>query len=44
MIGAVNTSTGSPVYSMYLVMAMFVCSGLIVLFAVRANPAVTEHA
>ena len=35
--GAINTRTGSPVYSMYLVMAMFVLAALIVLVAVRSN-------
>lgn len=34
--GAINAATGSPVYSMYLVMALYVCSGLLLLTAVRA--------
>ncbi len=34
--GAINTATGSPVYSMYLVMALYICSGLLLLSAVRA--------
>ena len=37
--GAITTSTGSPVYSMYLVMALYVCAGLILLWAVRPAPA-----
>ena len=34
--GAINASTGSPVYSMYLVMGLYICSGLLLLTAVRA--------
>ncbi|MEO8805871.1 MAG: MFS transporter [Burkholderiaceae bacterium] len=34
--GAINAATGSPVYSMYLVMALYICSGLLLLTAVRA--------
>jgi nitrate/nitrite transporter NarK len=33
--GAINASTGSPVYSMYLVMALYIGAGLILLMAVR---------
>ncbi len=33
--GAINASTGSPVYSMYLVMALYLGAGLILLMAVR---------
>jgi D-galactonate transporter len=34
--GAINAQTGSPVYSMVLVMALYVLSGAILLFTVRA--------
>ena len=34
--GAINASTGSPVYSMYLVMALYLLSGAILIGAVRA--------
>ncbi len=34
--GAINTATGSPVYSMYLVMALYVGAGLLLLACVRA--------
>jgi D-galactonate transporter len=34
--GAINASTGSPVYSMYLVSALYVLSGLLLLVTVRA--------
>ncbi len=34
--GAITASTGSPVYAMYLVMALYVFSGLILLLSVRA--------
>ena len=34
--GAINANTGSPVYSMYLVMALYVLSGIILLLAVRS--------
>jgi D-galactonate transporter len=34
--GAINAQTGSPVYSMYLVMALYVLSGAILLLTVRA--------
>jgi len=34
--GAINASTGSPVYSMYLVSALYVLSGFLLLVTVRA--------
>jgi D-galactonate transporter len=34
--GAINASTGSPVYSMYLVSALYVLSGVLLLLTVRA--------
>jgi D-galactonate transporter len=37
--GAINANTGSPVYSMYLVMALYVLSGTILLLAVRSAKA-----
>ena len=39
--GAINASTGSPVYSMYLVMTLYICAGLILLKAIRPARAVT---
>ena len=39
--GAITASTGSPVYSMYLVMALYVLSGVILMIAVRAARAKT---
>jgi D-galactonate transporter len=35
--GAITASTGSPVYSMYLVMTLYVVSGLVLLSTVRAT-------
>ena len=37
--GAITAKTGSPVYSMYLVMALYVLSGIILLLAVRSAKA-----
>lgn len=37
--GAINANTGSPVYSMYLVMALYLLSGIILLLAVRSAKA-----
>ena len=37
--GAINAQTGSPVYSMYLVMALYLLSGIILLLAVRSAKA-----
>ena len=37
--GAITARTGSPVYSMYLVMALYVLSGIILLLAVRSAKA-----
>ena len=37
--GAINAKTGSPVYSMVLVMALYVLSGVILLLAVRSAKA-----
>jgi len=34
--GAINASTGSPVYSMYLVAALYMLSGILLLVTVRA--------
>jgi sugar phosphate permease len=36
--GAITSSTGNPVYSMYLVIGLYVCAGLILLGVVRAAP------
>jgi D-galactonate transporter len=37
--GAITAKTGSPVYSMYLVMALYLLSGIILLLAVRSAKA-----
>ena len=37
--GAIHANTGSPVYSMYLVMALYMLSGTILLLAVRSAKA-----
>jgi D-galactonate transporter len=37
--GAINARTGSPVYSMYLVMALYLLAGIILLLAVRSAKA-----
>ena len=34
--GAINTATGSPVYSMYLVMTLYILSGVLLLLTVKA--------
>jgi sugar phosphate permease len=36
--GAITSSTGNPVYSMYLVIGLYICAGLILLGVVRAAP------
>ena len=40
--GAITARTGSPVYSMYLVMALYLVSGIILLLAVRSAKAHTR--
>ena len=40
--GAITARTGSPVYSMYLVMALYLLSGIILLLAVRSAKAHTR--
>jgi D-galactonate transporter len=43
--GAINASTGSPVYSMYLVSALYVLSGVLLLVTVRRGlPRGMQHA
>jgi hypothetical protein len=37
--GAINAATGGPVTSMYLVMALYIASGVLLLLVMRANRA-----